>query len=325
MSQKLGRSYQLTVSGDNFPIPLTVTLPFSVEFDITRNTLTSANLCKIRLYNLSTSNRNNLRRSVTTGFSNPQEYVVLRAGYTGYNNTSPNPGGLGVGSNLPIIFSGNVTQAWSHREGINYITELECYDSGYAYVNGDIPAGVASFLKNTPYKVVIETLISSLPNVTLGAVGNYPGFLPKDITYSGTTVSVLNELTGGGFFIDNGKGYALTNNDYNLNDGPVFQINASTGLLNTPVLENGNLSFDMVFEPTLNIGSGVVITSPTLETSVQSQLISQVNPQNQNYSGFYIIKSVKHRGTISQTVCGDCITTGLFFFLKTPVPAVPGV
>lgn len=313
MSQKLGRNYSLSISGTNFPIPLVITLPFTLEFDITRNTLTSANVCQVRLYNLSPQNRNKLRRAVTTGWSEPLETITLRAGYSGYGGSSPNPIGSDFGVNLPVIFSGNVSEAHSYREGINFVTQIECYDGGFAFVNGQVPSGL-SFPKGTPYKTIITALIASLPNITVGAVGNYLGVLSRTFTPTGSTIEVLKQLTGGGFFIDNGMGYALGNNEYSLSPGPPPVVDAASGLLNTPILENGIVTFNMIFEPSLSIGTGLHLVSKTLETGVGQQLA--------NYSGFYKITSVKHRGIISQTVCGDAVTTGQFFFLQTPTPVV---
>jgi hypothetical protein len=290
MSYKLGRNYSLTITGSNFEDPLVVGLPFTMEFDITRNTLTSANVCQIRLYNLSPENRSFLRKSVTSGYGYPFIYLNLMAGY---------------GSNLSTIFSGNVSQGWSVREGVNFISQLECYDGGFAYVTGQIPPSLSNVPAGTPYSVVIANLISSLPNVTLGAVGpSYSLTLtPKALTLSGNTIDVLKDLTGGGFFIDNGIGYALSNDEYNVVIPPVT-INAGTGLLGTPLLENNIVRFDMIFEPSLNVGASIILNSSTLDPDVLA-----------NYNGAYKITAVKHRGMISQTVCGEAITTGEFFAL----------
>jgi hypothetical protein len=153
--------------------------------------------------------------------------------------------------------------------------------------------------------------------VTLGAVGNYPGITPRATSYTGSAIDVINQLTGNGFFIDNGIGYALPNNQFTLTAGPPPLIDASSGLLDTPILENGLLSFNMIFEPNLTIGTGVNLVSKTLESSLQKQLTI-----NNNFSGFYKVTSVKHRGMISETVCGNVVTTGQFFFLQAPIPAV---
>lgn len=293
MAQKFGRNYLLTISGS---IPtITIGLPFTIEFDITRNTLTSANVCQIRVYNLSPNTRNYLLKNVTSGWGYPFIYVTLAAGY---------------GDNFPVIFSGNVSQGWSVRQGNNMITQLECYDAGYAFVTGQTSLTVP---KGTPYRVVIANLISSLPNgalpnIKVGAIGDYPGVAPKQTTYSGNAVEILNQITGNGFFIDKGIGNALGDNEY-LNAVPVFTVDSSTGLLGTPVLEQNIVRFEMVFEPSLNVGAGC-----NLQSVPASQFNSGSDP---NFNGFYKITAVKHRGMISSTVCGDAITTGEFFSLQT--------
>lgn len=285
---KFGRNYSLTIniSAGGLTIPITVGLPFTIEFDITRNTLTSANVCQIRLYNLSPANRNALRRSVTSGWSEPILDLVLRGGY---------------GTNLPVIFSGNVSEAWSVREGINYITQLECYDGGFSFVNAVTGIQVT---KGTPYKVIIQNLIASMgPYVSVGSVSNYPGTAPKNFTLNGNTTKLLDFYSGGGFFIDNGIGYALTNTDYSSLFGAPGTINASAGLYNAPIFQSGpnTVKFDMEFEPSLNIGKA----------------INLISAQDTNFNGLYKITSVKHRGMISQTVCGEVTTTAEFFFLQS--------
>lgn len=283
---KFGRNYSITFTGTDFTEALVISLPITIEFDITRNTLTSANVCQIRLYNLSVQHRNLLRKNVTSAGGNPFIYLTLRGGY---------------GINLPIIFSGAVSQGWSSREGVNFITQLECYDGGFAFINGQtnltVPAG-------TPYQSVIATLISSLPNVRIGAVGSYPGVTPKQTTYSGNTTEILRKLTGKGFYIDNGVGNALGNGEYSVSGGPPFVINAASGLLNTPMLEQNIIRFDIMFEPSLTVGSAIDLQSIT----------------NPALNGLYSVASVKHRGTISQVVSGDAITTAEFFSTKLQTP-----
>ncbi len=282
---KFGRNYELkiqTVSGNL----LTVTLPFSIEFDITRNTLTSANVCQIRIYNLSPFNRNQIRFNVSD--YGRFRAVELRAGY---------------GTNLAKIFAGNISQAWSVREGVNFITQIECYDGGFAFNNGvtnmQFPAGVEQ-------KQVIRTLAGSLPEVEVGSFGSYPGTLSRGNTYSGNTTEILSQLTGGGFFIDNGVANALGTNEYIPDFGGTIVINSKSGLLGTPVLEQTIVRFDMLFEPGLNAGARVLLQSIT----------------ENNFNGEYKITSVKHRGMISEAVAGSVITTGEFFYSKILTAAV---
>lgn len=276
---KFGRNYELLVqteSGDT----LTIKLPFTIFFDITRNTLTSANVCQVRVYNLSQVNRNQIRFNASNYGQFRQ--IQLRAGY---------------GDNLAKCFVGNISQAWSVREGVNFITQIECYDGGFAFTNG---VTNAQFPANVEQKDVIRTIMTDLPHTDMGVVGDYPGQLSRGNSYSGNTAGILDELTGGGFFIDNGKANALGTNEYLVNAGGVTLINSQSGLLGTPVLEQTIVHFDMLFEPNLQVGQKVRLQSITED----------------NFNGDYKVTAVKHRGMISESVAGSVITTGEFFFDK---------
>jgi hypothetical protein len=286
VADKLGRNYNLQIQTQSGSI-LTIAPPFTIEFDITRNILTSANVSSVRIYNISQNNRNQIRKNVNDYGDLRQ--ITLMAGY---------------GINLPVVFTGNITQAWSVREGVNVITQIESYDGGFAFANGitneQFPAG-------TPQSTIIASLAGSLPGVSIGAIGNYPGTISRANSYSGTTTDLLRELTGGGFFIDNGKANCL--GDSECLQGEIQVINSASGLLGTPVREQTILNFDMLFEPRLVIGQ-----------QIQLQSITEAN-----FNGFYKVISIKHRGMISEAVCGDAITSvGLFYGTQalTTVPTL---
>ena len=274
--RKFGRAYTLQVGTANGQT-ITIQLPFTVEFDITRNTLTSANVCSIRIYNLSANHRNQIRFNIMdTGDYRP---VTLQAGY---------------GQNLATIFNGSITQAWSVREGTNFITTIESFDGGYAFNNG---LTNTTFPSGTSQTTIIKTLAGSLPNVAVGSVGNYPGSIGRGNAVSGNTMDILRDLTGGGVFIDNGKVNCLGDSECLPANG-IAVIDSSSGLLGTPIREQTILNFDMLFEPRLVVGQQIQLNSST----------------GANFNGFYKVISVKHRGMISGAVCGDAITTvGLFY------------
>lgn len=284
MTEKFGRNYLLTMTVPNGP-KITIKPPFTLEMDITRNTLTSANVCQIRLYNLAEETRNliHFNSSNVLLFNS----IALNAGY---------------GTNLASVFSGNVSRAWSVREGSNFITQIECYDGGFAYVNGVVDV---TFPAGTPIKAVILALMNQLPNVQLGAIGEFDGILMRSNTYSGNPAQILYEITGGAFYIDNGKSYALRNNEFNAGV-PVIIVDDSTGLLGTPVLEQTLARFEMIFEPSLNVGSLIALNTSTFP----------------ELNGAYSVTAIKHRGIISEVVSGDLITTGEFFYLKNLIPVL---
>jgi hypothetical protein len=287
---KFGRNYLLTFQNDVGTLLSTVTLPLTVEFDITRNTLASANVCQIRLYNLSKQLRNLIRHN-RNDYGNYKS-VLLQAGY-----------GSLIG--LPIIFSGNITAAWSMREGVNFITQIECYDGGYAISNG---ATNITFPAGTAQQTVIETLAASLPNVTTGMIGTFPGTLSRAATYSGNTADILRGLTGGAFFIDKQVVNALGTTAVIPSVGPQLVINSQSGLLGTPMLENGIVHFDILFEPTLQVGTQITLASST----------------EIGFNGDYKVTAVKHRGMISSAVCGTVVTTGEFYLLPPGTPSEAG-
>lgn len=282
---KFNRNYILSVETQNGEV-LIIKPPFTVEFDITRNILSSANVCSIRIYNLSQNNRNKIRFDKQDTFD--YRSVQLQAGY---------------GENLPVIFAGSVTQAWSVREGTNFISSIECFDGGFAFNTGQTNI---VFPEGTSQETLLETLATSLPAVSLGAVGSFPGSLSRAASLSGNTTDLLRELSGGAFFIDNGKVHLL--GDSECLEGSMLLVNASSGLLGTPVRERTVLTFDMIFEPRLLVGQKIQLESGT----------------DVNFNGFYKVISLKHRGMISPSVCGNAVTSvGMWYGTQglTVVPA----
>lgn len=277
---KFGRNYLLQVQlKDGSYVP--ITLPFTIEFDIVRHSLQSTNLAKIRIYNLGPDLRNQIRKNVID-FDFVNRGIILNAGY---------------GTNLATIFKGTVGTAWSIREGNNFITQIESFDGGFDITNGFVNK---QYVSGTPYVDIIADLARSFPKSTIGAIGNYPGKLTRGNSYTGNTAFLLNELTGGGFFIDNEKVYALGANEFIATAGVPLTINSKSGLLGTPMLEETTVHFDIIFEPSFNVGTSVILDSITAD----------------NFNRLYKLTRVKHRGMISSAVCGEVITTAEFFYSR---------
>lgn len=300
---KLGRNYVLTITLATGEV-IQVQNPLTIEFDITRNVLTSANVCQLRVYNLSRSNRSLIRYDFDS--FGIYKGVLLQVGY---------------GTNLYTVFSGNISQAWSIREGNNFITQIECFDGGFAIVNGRTDR---NFIAGTSQETILRAIMSDLEpaGISFGAIS--PSFvqdpsgmlytIPRGSAYSGNTYDLLQEITGRAFFIDNQKSYCLDSADTFISS--ITEIDASTGLLGTPLRETTIVTFDMLLEPSLTLGQQINLQSQTFDTSSNGQ--SSVN-------GISKVVSLKHRGMISDAVCGSAITTvGLFYGTQggnTVVPA----
>lgn len=305
MSQiKFGRNYILTVTTQTGSA-ITIQLPFTVEFEIVRDILSgSCNTLHIRIYNLNADTRNQLRYN----FYDIGEIraITLSAGYG--QNTSA----------LPRVFTGNITQASSVREGNSWVTTIEALDGGFAFANAKADT-IAPFPSGTPQQTVITTMIGSLNQfgISKGAIGSYPGTISRGNSYSGSTTGKLAELTNGGFFIDNGYAHCLGNNEYVGSDNNLV-ISPASGLLGTPTLQQTIIALDMLFEPQAQIGEQVELQSiSALVASFGAGVTSSLN-------GFYKLISVRHKCVISSVVCGDAVSSLEMFYGAQALTAVAG-
>lgn len=291
---KLGRNYKMFIqtntgtrdaggfftSEDN----LFVTPPITMEFDIDRNFLgTRSNTANFRIYNLSQLNRNDVR------FDDDNygdfRLLTLQAGY---------------GDNLSTIYQGNITRSNSIREGVNFITSIDCEDAGFNYINshfsGNIPAGTSD-------ANLYQTLIESMPNISVGAIGDFPNKNLRTNSYSAPTIDILHQNSNGCFFIDKQKAHVLNPDEY-ISNGDILVIAPETGLLGTPELSNTILHFNIIFEPRIDVGSLILLQSQT----------------DKKYNKYWKVNRVKHRGMISDSVCGEAITTVSCNYTPKPRP-----
>lgn len=292
---KRNRNYILTIKPrENDPLLIKIKLPFTIDIDIDRNNLSAASTAIVRIYNLSKDIRDQIRKDVTN--LNDVKRVVLQAGY---------------GEDLSVIFNGNIMEAFSVREGVNFITQFTAFDGGFAFTEAKTAQqftgpSTPTSTDGTPVKSIYTNLAVSLSQfgISLGAIGNYVGTISRSNAYVGGTMDILREITGGGVFIDNGKVHILKDNEYI--EGTALLINANSGLLGTPLRENFYINFEMIFEPKLAVGRLVKLQSRT----------------DRNFNGLYKVVSVKHVGMISEAVAGSVITSVSLFNSK-PFVAVP--
>lgn len=281
-SAKFGRTYRLTVVYDAInSLQIVIEPPFTLEIDLTRKQSSDAANCKLRVYNLAEATRVNINKNLYN--KSEYRYVILEAGYEG--------------TAMSIIFQGNVDSAYSQREGVNFITSIECLSGNWQNINTNIDIVIPS---GTLKRDAIATIMQYVPFFAPGAIGDFPGTIPVNTNYSGNPMGILAELTGNAAFIEvsAGKIHALKNGE-TAQSIPVITIDASTGLLNTPIMEQNTATVTMLFEPTLACGGAIEVTSLG----------------NSQLNGTYAVLSVKHRGIISPVVSGDMITEATFYYI----------
>lgn len=280
--QKWTRNYVLSIQTDTGYID--ITMPFTMTFSIKRNTLAEANTGKFTILNLAENTRRRIYKDKYQ--TNVYKGIELRAGYGDRKET------------LPLIFKGNIKQAYSKRNGVNYETEIDAYDAGFAFMNGNTSR---SFAKGTTDKQILQTLMTDLPHVSLGKIGNFTDSLPKGNTLQGTTVDLIKNISKSNFFIDNEKAYCLKENE--CFQGNISQIRSESGLLGSPLREETVLTFSIIFEPRLQVGQYVELLSTTEKL----------------FNGDYKVIGVQHNGTISDAQSGSCTTKVSLYYGALPL------
>lgn len=285
--QKWTRNYILTVQVDhNAQDYIDIKSPLTLNFNIKRSCNASANKASFTILNLAEETRRKvfMDRYQTLYYKG----VELRAGYGDDKEE------------WPLIFKGNIEQAFSKRSGVNYETTIDAFDGGFAYRNG---ATERTFAKDTTDKQIINTLLEDLPHIKKGAIGNFDAKLPKGNAYSGNTMKILNDVTEGHLFIDLEKLNCLRR--YEGIAGNMAIINSDAGLLGSPLREESFLTFEMIFEPRIQIGQFVQLDSQTESA----------------FNGTYKVIGLEHSGTISGAQSGTCKTKVSLNYIKD-IPVV---
>ena len=280
MMEKFGRIYDMRIStpnGDN----IAISLPWSLDVDITRSSTPTANVGQFKLYNLPEHIRNKIRFDISS-ISERQE-VALKAGYKSIHKNL---------NDLPLIFRGSIKYAFSERQGVDWITTIECYDGGFAIANSKINA---SFIAGEKFTSNVEKVLATFGSVKIGHISKK--LIPPDKKImrghpvDAKTFDYLNENFSNNWFIDNGIVNILGDEEAFV--GIYKKINVDTGLLSTPIREETNISFNMIFEPRLLIGQAIDLESVT----------------DPAFNGTYKLITIKHRGTISPVVSGELVTS----------------
>jgi hypothetical protein len=287
---RLGRKYKLLFevdSPDEETNAIEISTPLTLEFDVTRNTSSSLNSATFRVYNLNETNRSLIFQNRTSikDASGNRKRIQLQAGYNSLSNIVNKEG------DLATIFTGDLLEAYSYRQGPDVITYINALDGGFGAYNSTISTTVE---KGSTFKDVITRLTSSLKGVETGVIGETPGEYKTPNPLNGNSFYLLTKDYRDEVFIDLEKVNKLNENEYiKSQGGKVPLISSETGLLGTPLRQGTDLVVETLFDPRINVG----------------QLVEIQSSFNPLFDGQYKVNGVKHSGTISDAVGGDCKTT----------------
>lgn len=269
MSKKFGRNYRITIDPKDGGAPIVITMPFTIRFWINRQGQSSLNTMSLDIYNLSQANR---ARIYQDNWNVMNRTIIIEMGY----------------DNLYRVFSGTIQEANSAREGVDEVTRIEAWDNlseisqTQTYQSLDKGQSVAN---------IIKFLIGQFTVLKTGAVGDFPGTLPRSVALNGSTWDLLKKYSSNQAYIDDGKIYVLQ--DAEVVGTGSYNVDDSTGLLGTPRRSEGTLTVPMILETGIPMFGMVKLTST-------------VNPV---YNGTYKVQGIRHEGTISGAINGQAITT----------------
>lgn len=251
-----------------------VTDPMSIRFTIQKNTFSTTNQTKVTVFNLDVNTRTGIYQdNLLFGEREPKK-LWLSAGY---------------GDALTLISYGYIQQCYTTRQGVDVVTEIIVIDPDILTCSTGV-----TFAEGTEKKEAYLNLVgNSLPSLEVGAgAENVSGTFQIDTVFNGNSFLLVNQLTGGHSFIDDGVIHTLYENQTISNYG-VYYIAGETGLLGTPVRQDARLEIKMLFEPKIKIGQLVEIKSET-----QSR-----------FDGQYKVIGLTHDCSISNAEGGTRTTT----------------
>lgn len=300
---KIGRRYKLTFQIDTAQgeeKAIAIRSPLTLEFDITRNTASSLNSATFRVYNLSETNRSLMfqNRTSINDVNGDRKKVILQAGYETALNRD---------DDLTTIFTGNLLESYSYRQGSDVITYINAQDGSLSAYNSTISKTIEG---GTSFKDIAKTIMSSLTGIKQGAIGDIQGTAKTSTALNGNAFYLLTKDHKDRVFIDLEKVNILDINEYiKSTGGKVPLISTETGLLGTPQRQGTNLVMDMIFEPSITV----------------AQLVEVKSQINNKFDGQFKVMGVKHSGIISGAINGDCRTSLQLFIGNELLGGLKGV
>lgn len=288
---------------------LRVTLPVSIDFDISRNNLSSTNNATFTLYNLSQQVRDLMYRDPLdvgrpfnpkeTGFieiSNKDKRITENMGNMKDEDISKLRNYIEVWMGYEsigieyMVFAGAVLSAFSYKQGVDYLTEISAYSINlrdpqtyYSYV------AKAGTTKGSAIRY-IATQLAGIHEIHIDPeIDNE--VLEEDTVMMGTAEEIISKYMGYKPFVDN-YNLAIFSDKSILKDKPLI-IDQNSGLLASPRRTQNGVSISMLFEPLLQVGLPVQLNAE-IEATYNDTL--------------FAVTGFKHSGSISTVKDSKTIT-----------------
>lgn len=274
--------YRLTVGwyeGNKLQTAI-ITDPTSIYFNVSKSLYQrDSAVSVIKLYNIAPHIRECIYQDRLLMDREKAKLFTLEAGY---------------GDTLTLVTTGRIQQCYSELQGVDMVTTIEVMDPDILNQFTSV-----TFDAGTTFEEAYKFLVSQFPTLLSGECGQLQGEFRSPTIFEGNTYWLMNQLTGGHTFVDNGKVNTLNDNEV-LKESGAYLITSETGLLGTPRRYDTILEVSMLFEPKLKLGQLIEIQSST-----QSR-----------FNGQYRVNGITHDCTISSAECGTRTTTIQIVYLN---------
>lgn len=262
MTDRFLRDYELVIGIGAQAV--TIKPPFRIAFSADKSDKADLNKMTLKVYGLNEDKRRKLVRDsddkgedgTTPATSNNQYFPLdLKIGYQ---------------DRIETIFRGSVDQAFSIREGAQFVTTLICMDGGHDFLRGFVSTSVTS------KAAAIDAALSTMPNTKKGKIGAQ-GDITRPKVLVGNSMAVVSDMLDADqrWFIDDERLNILGGKEVVSSYVPV--VSAETGLINTPEADKKEVTFTTFLNPSIKVG-GLVrlisVTAPHLNGIYKVSLIS---------------------------------------------------
>lgn len=225
---RFNRDYELTVNISNSQA-IIIKPPINIAFSCDKSTKSSLNKLTLRIFNLNESHRLAL---IKDKLINRRIPLILKLGYD---------------ERLEKVFTGDVKTSVTVREGVDFVTQMECYDGGFDYLNSFTSRTVKG--KDT----AVNAIMQDMPNTAKGKITQQRQLLRPKVLVGSSSKLIEDQLDPDeSFFIDGEQLFILKDDEVVSSYIPV--VTGQTGLINTPERENSEVSFQTTLNPALRIG-----------------------------------------------------------------------
>lgn len=232
--KQFGRQLKLVIGSNKESIEIT---NLRVQFEVQKTLTPEPNPAIIRIYNLNSSNRNLLTSKVFNR-------CALSVGYEG----------------LRMIYSGDIIEVSTIRDGEDYISELVCGDGFNAYTARMVIQTLSSgktdtdIMKENARVMGIDTGVADLPRDRQ---------LPRGKVMFGDSREVMHKIAR-----NNNADWSIQDSqltvlpkDKVLADHEGFVLSQETGMIGSPEKSDSGLQVTCLCQPALRIGGLVRIES----------------------------------------------------------------